>query len=127
MQQENKNYSKRMEFDKDLYDRDVLLKTAYAFTDQVYLHLEQNNNNWIVLWEPKTGKSITEKEFENEMIFQKVRKVILNETADVRKIVLARAMASTVIDTSAIHSHDQTERTEDEKEILRNWYNNDQI
>ena len=122
MQQENSNYSKKMKYSNSLYERDTLLKTAYTFTDRAYIHLEQDEDNWIVEMESKDAECFFYKEFENELIFQNTRKIVLKETGEIRKLLLARAMASTVIDTSFVQNCDNEEMSFDEKEILKSWY-----
>ena len=83
---------------KDLYSREVLLKTAYSFTDRVYLHLAQDEKDWIVSWKPREGQDLDAGEFENELIAQSLRENLLKETSTLRQVILARAFASTVMD-----------------------------
>ena len=83
---------------KSLYSREILLKTAFSFTDRVYLHLEQDGENWIVSWKPRAGQNVEPGEFENELIAQSLREKLLEQNADIRRIILARAFASTVMD-----------------------------
>lgn len=120
---------------KSLYSREVLLKTAYSFTDKVYLHLEQDEKDWIISWKSKEGQVIDAGEFENELIAQSLREELLQQTMDLRKVILARAFASTVMDNQSLDDAlDQTVGTvvapenvmpvtEKEKEaILRGWF-----
>ena len=122
---------------KDIYSREVLLKTAYSFTDKAYIHLDQDKYNWIVSWKPRDGQEIDAGEFENELISQTLREELLKQTMDVRKIILARAFASTIMDDwqeddspeqrTATQIVPETEMNvaEDEKEaILRGWFDN---
>ena len=83
---------------KDLYSREVLLKTAYSFTDRVYLHLAQDEKHWIVSWKPREGQDLDAGEFENELIAQALRENLLKETSALRQVILVRAFASTVMD-----------------------------
>ena len=112
--------------DKLLYSREVLLKTAYSFTDKVYLHLSQNDTEWVVSWVPKEESDISPNEFENELISQQIRLHLLEKTADIRKLVLARAFASTIIDdqrTLADEISELEEVTEESKtDILKGWF-----
>ena len=112
--------------DKLLYSREVLLKTAYSFTDKVYLHLSQNDTEWVVSWVPKEESDISPNEFENELISQQIRLHLLEKTADIRKLVLARAFASTIIDdqrTLADETSELEEVTEESKtDILKGWF-----
>ena len=120
---------------KELYSKEVLLKTAYSLTDKVYLHLEQNEKYWIVSWKPKENNDLNEGEFENELIAQALREKLISQTADIRKIILARAFASTVLDDQPGEiNHTMPENVEqtiqedtvissqEEASILRGWF-----
>ncbi len=37
-----------MRYSKDIYDRDVLVKTAYCFSDRAYVHLDVEGNCYTV-------------------------------------------------------------------------------
>ncbi len=116
--------------DNTIYSKEVLLKTAYCFTDKAYLHLSREVNHWIVEWTDKEDSNISASDFENELIVQQLREELIQKTADIRKLVLARAFASTIIDNSeheeSIGSAEQTamESSEDER-ILKGWFDND--
>ena len=112
--------------DKKLFSMEVLLKTAYSFTDRVYIHLSQDEHHWIINWESKTGLSITAQEFENELIQQQTRLILEKKTAEIRKIIIARALASTIVDTSdssgfEYETYDSTDTVESE-DILKGWH-----
>ena len=121
---------------KSLYSKEVLLKTAYSMTDRVYLHLEQNKDEWIVSWEPKSNCTLDPHEFENELIAQSLRESLLEQSADLRKIIVARAFASTLLDNAPGDTINEAtdytgdasmafnpEITEKEKEsILKGWF-----
>lgn len=118
--------------DKSIYSREVLLKTAYCFTDKVYLHLAQNDAEWIVSWTPKENCDVSANEFENELISQQLRIHLLEKTSDIRKLVLARAFASTIIDDQQdpIDEADYREDVADDSnsDILKGWFEkNDRI
>ena len=36
---------------KDIYDKKVLLKTCYKFTDEYYIHLDSNKDEFVIRWE----------------------------------------------------------------------------
>ncbi len=92
------SYSQEIRVDKSIYTLDVLLKTAFSFTDQVYLHLAQDENSWIISWKGKAEASVDASEFENELISQQLRERITEKTAEVRKLLLARAFSSSMIE-----------------------------
>lgn len=88
----------KMFFSKELYSKTALIKSAYSFTDKAYVHIDANDKEYIVDLIEKDGQSVDLKEFENEMLFQMARQKINEQTKDIRKLIVARAMASTVID-----------------------------
>lgn len=119
-----------MRLSKSIYGRDSLLKAAYAFTDTSYIHLDQNESEWIVSIESKNGDTNnSEKEFENEIIAQELRHRLLVEKEDLRKIILARAMASTAIiddcDDGGDIAEESSKKQENVDNILHSWFENE--
>lgn len=120
--------------DKDLYTRDVLLKTAYGFTDRAYIHLSHDDNSWIISWTDMPDSHISPLQFENELISQQLRAQILDKTSDIRKILLARAFASSSLDVSSIttsisdankqvvSAQDDYSNDEEAANILKGWF-----
>lgn len=112
---------------KSIYSKFSLLKTAYSFTGKAYLHLSQDKDNWIVSWKEKdTNTNVTANDFENELIQQQLRIEILEKTGDIRKIILGRALASTVLDNQekgedSLHESDDSEKAD----ILESWFEHD--
>lgn len=101
------------------------MKSAYAFTDRAYIHLDADDRYYIVKIHPKEGYDpITEKEFINEMLCQCVRHEVYQQTKTVRELLIARSMASTVIEQPGVTAEDETpsERAWDEKQILTDWF-----
>ena len=111
--------------DKSLYSKLTLLKTAYSFTNRAYLHLSQDDEHWIVDWKSK-DEDILSEEFENELIQQQLRTEVLNKTADIRKILLARALASTVLERPE-NAEERLPAFEDPatNDILESWFEHD--
>ena len=111
----------RLYFDKGLYSKEALIKAAYVFIDNAYIYLSQNEDNFVVDIEKKDGSDECEacNEFKNEMLMQNARQMVYNNTKDIRKIILARAMASTMISESP-KENDDTDTDVDE--ILSDWF-----
>lgn len=112
-----------LKYNRNLYSKDALLKAAFNFTDKAYIHLSQTENEYTVDFVMKEGNIVSEKEFDNEMIFQTMRHKVYLETADIRKIMVARAMASTIID-----DEEPKPQTTDfnADEILTDWFENNE-
>lgn len=110
--------------DKKIYSKIVLLKTAFTFTDHAYLHLSQDSDSWVIQWTEKEGENISPQEFENELIQQQIREKLLEQSADIRKILLARAFASTIIDAPVQPEEEEImdENPEEAGNILKGWF-----
>ena len=116
--------------DKGIYSREVLLRTAYSFTDRAYLHLEQNESSWIVSWTNMRGHDLNPAIFENELIMQQLRAELVSKTMDIRKVLLARAFASSALELAPGDSTELQEEItapnddieEDETEIMKGWF-----
>ena len=114
-----------IEFSKDIYVKEALIKAAYSFTDRAYIKLGQSDDHYIFEYRFKEDCHFDPGEVENEMLFQTARHQVFLETNELRKIIVARAMASTIVGDKMIDESEGTEE-ENEKELLRNWFDNEQ-
>ncbi len=116
-------------FPASLYTKDVLFKAAYNYTDSAYIHLDFIDDYYIVDIEMKNSDlSISEKEFQNELVAQMVRKNVRNQTRNIRELMLARAFASTIIEDDTLKMQETSEFEEvNINDILKDWFeqNND--
>lgn len=127
----------QIKIDKSIYNKEVLLKTAYTFTDRAYIHLSQDDSSWIIEWTTKKDEELLPEEFENEAISQQLRFHLIESAGDIRKIILARAFASSIVEASEILDNPQTSFEESaynaneldtEESILKGWFeNNDSV
>lgn len=110
-------------FSKELYPKVALIKAAYNFTDSAYIHLDADDNYFYVTIESKQSSGVvSEKEFVNEMLTQSVRHEVYQQTKNIRELLLARAMATSVIvDDALIDEQDTGDRFE-ENDILKDWF-----
>lgn len=109
-------------YSKELYSKDVLMKAAYAFTDTVYMHLDCDNENYIVSVNSKSDEleeSIFNK-FENELIAQETRKIIAGQTKNIREMIVARALASTMVQLNEDNIKD--DESFHAEEISKSWF-----
>lgn len=112
-----------MKFRKELYSKVALIKAAYNFTDTAYVHLDADDDYYYVSIEPKqAGSNVTENDFINEMLTQSVRHEVYQQTKHIRELLLARAMATSVIvDENLIDDPDVDEQFS-ESEIMKDWF-----
>ena len=113
-----------MKYVKELYDREVLIKACYAFTYKAYLHLCADDKYYWVDIMPKNDSEIAEdleKELENELIFQQARRIVSKNTKSVREMILARALASTIV-MEDDKAHIESEKSFSADTILKDWF-----
>ena len=111
-------------FCKDIYSKEALIKAAYQFTDRYYIHLSQDVENYTVEINSKTNdEDNIAYLFNNEMLAQTARQVILKQTGKIRTMIMARALASTVIENDGINVQ-CTDTTNDEaaNKIFSDWF-----
>ncbi len=114
-----------MRFNRELYPKIALLKSAYSFTNRAYVHLDCDDGFYYVDLTPKPGcPIITEEEFSNEMLSQSVRHEIYTQTKTLRELLVARAMASTVIYDTSEDTYEPTTEVQNDaaKQILTDWF-----
>lgn len=113
-----------IKYQENLYPKEVLIKAAYRFIDNAYIHIDKCDGYYIVSITPKEDSCpISEGDFDNEMLSQAARYVISIRTKNIREITLARAMASTIIEEDI--QHDETEDISDVDSILKDWFENE--
>lgn len=114
---------KEMKFSKELYSKIALIKAAYNYTDIAYVHLDADDVYYYVSIEnKKPGQEINEQDFINEMLAQSVRHEIYQQTKNIRELLLARAMATSVIVENGIEENEKVNGLFNENEILKDWF-----
>ena len=116
--------------DKSIYSKQVLLKTAYSFSDRVYLHLSQDDQSWIIQWTDMPGQTTKPEMFENEMLSQQLREELVEKTRDIRTLLLSRAFASSAMEIESTDTEppiitDDNMLDEDDvaaEDILKGWF-----
>lgn len=113
-----------MRFRRELYSKVALLKAAYNFTDIAYIHLDADGDYYYVTTQPKgDGVVVKEEDFLNEILTQSLRHEVYQQTKNIRELLLARAMATSVIvDEKMLDDSTQQNHAFDEDEILKDWF-----
>lgn len=114
----------QFKFNKYLYSKISLIKAAYNYTDKAFMHLDADENYYYVNIEMKNGyKDIEENEFVNEMLVQSIRHEVYLETKNIRELLLARAMSTSIV-AETDSSEDVVVENEEysENEILKDWF-----
>ena len=107
-------------FSTKLYSKESLIKSAYTFIDDFYIHLDLKNDEYIVELTPKrNATSISMEEFKNEMLLQETRVIVNNRNQKIRDILFSRAMASTIIEEKI---EEEVFEDIDADKILIDWF-----
>jgi len=111
-----------LRFSKEMYPKIALIKAAYNFTDRAYLHLDTDDCYYIVEYTDKTPDNpISKDDFTNEMLVQCVRYEVLRRTHSIRELLVARAMASTMIENQDCNA-EFIDYDFDVSKILSDWF-----
>ena len=99
-------------------------KFVFNYTDKAFLHLDADDRYYYVYLEMKSGADpISEKAFTNEMLAQSVRHEVYLQTKNIRELMLARAMATTIVDEKEVQDKlDCLLDKYSEDEILKDWF-----
>lgn len=115
-------FEEMYKFSKELYSKTALIKAAYNFSDVAYIHLDADQNYFYASISPKYENVIvSEIEFFNEMLAQSVRHEVYRQTKNIRELMLARAMASSVMVENEFDNIEENEEFS-EDEILKDWF-----
>lgn len=109
-------------YSKELYRKEAVLKAAYAFTDEMFIHIDVDKEYYIVTLTAK-GEIIEEEmyaKFENEIIAQETRVLVAEKTKHIREMIVARSLSSTIVNTGLDEQDDSEEFNADE--ILMEWF-----
>lgn len=89
-----------LDIDTQIYSKATILKTCYKFTDTLYIYITPNSGNssvYTIYMQLKDKSSNTEDiigQFNNELLDQELRSVVLSETQKVRDTIVTRALLS---------------------------------
>ena len=113
----------QLKFSRELYSKIALIKAAYNFTDSAYIHLDADDDYYYVSIEGKDPAiTISENDFVNEMLSQAVRHEIYLQTKTIRELMLARALATSVVTRDDNPVSDGSHEAFSEDEILKDWF-----
>ncbi|MBR4314521.1 MAG: His-Xaa-Ser system protein HxsD [Lachnospiraceae bacterium] len=110
---------------KNIYNKEPILKAAYIFSDVFYVYVDENNTDYLIKLEFKNVKNeknehFSDKEFINEVIVQSVRYNIMQQTKNIRELILGRALASTMVNDSTKYENDSADI--EINDILVDWF-----
>lgn len=120
----------RIQYDKEFYSKEALLKAAYHFTDRAYVYLGVEDGSFFVDFTAKGGtqfdKEKLENEFKNELLAQVIHQTVSKETTVLRELLVARALSSTMVDEGISSDAAESSMTEDAQDeldaIAKDWF-----
>lgn len=120
----------RIQYAKEFYSKEALLKAAYHFTDRAYVYLGVEDGSFFVDFTAKGGiqfdKEKLENEFKNELLAQVIHQTVSKETTVLRELLVARALSSTMVDEGISSDVAESPMTEDAQDALdaiaRDWF-----
>ena len=120
----------RIQYDKEFYSKEALLKAAYHFTDRAYVYLGVEDGSFFVDFTAKDGaqfdKEKLENEFKNELLAQVIHQTVSKETTVLRELLVARALSSTMVDEGISSDVAESPMTEDALDALdaiaKDWF-----
>jgi His-Xaa-Ser system protein HxsD len=88
--------------DTSVYPEEVVFRTCYLFTDRCYLFLEPSGDKRIKVRFRRRRQSVALErlvgDFGNELVNQRVRQSISNETRAIRELIVTQAFAEASFD-----------------------------
>ena len=113
-----------LKLSNELYPKESILKTAYRFSGDYKIYLDKEDEYYLLEVNSLDGKDIDdidlEHEIRKELLAQSARYSIVQQTQDLRNIIIARALASTIIDdTCSGYVSEENMRADD---ILSDWF-----
>lgn len=116
---------------KSIYPVECVIKAAAKFLNLGYFYIGEDDKNWIVYITSKDSNDvgIIKCEFNNELLAQAVRLCVYQNTKNIREMLLARAISTSLVSNEPIdncaNTSSQGISEEELKEILTDWFNND--
>ena len=116
---------------KSVYPVECVIKAVAKFLNLGYFYISENDKNWIVNITAKGSNDVEtiRYEFNNELLAQVVRFCVYKNTKTIREMLLARAISTSLISNEPIDNFgsmgSQGITEEELKEILTDWFDND--
>lgn len=113
-----------LQYSRRLYSKNALFRACYKFTDDAYIHLDADRDNYMVTIIPKSDYDKTNYALElaNQMIEETNREIVIEQTKNIRQILFARSMASTVVYDDDLP---ETDADVSDKSAMKDWFSNE--
>ena len=109
---------------KELYPLNAIYKTSYLFTDDYYIGLDMNAENYIIKFSAKNGQGSKDDigKFQNELLNQSLKIMVSAETKEIRELIVTRALYSAFIPEEELDHENEEPNGYNLEEIAKAWY-----
>ena len=109
---------------KELYPLNAIYKTSYLFTDDYYIGLDMNDENYIIKFSAKNGQTSRDDigKFQNELLNQSLKIMVSAETKEIRELIVTRALYSAFIPEEELNHEIEESNDYNLEEIAKAWY-----
>lgn len=111
----------KIPLDKSIYSTPAILQAAFHYTDCAYFHLEDLGKRISVAVCSKPGKTFSPEEFLNLLLFQQTRLQIAKDTKNLREMITARTLSSSLVVKDTPNPGTQDSNTSN-LDILDDWF-----
>ncbi len=108
-----------------LYPKEAVMKAAYHYLDRAYFHVDALDDTYVItiIAKDESDADTIQMEFENEVLAQAVRYQVYLQTHTLREVLMARAMASTIVGEETNMGTEEIPESEDALEdVLKDWF-----
>ncbi len=110
--------------DTNIYNDAVIKKAIYNFIEDRKVILNKINEKTVVVVSKKSNDDIENfvKNFYSELLNESLRFEVMNETKNIRELILGRALYSTCIDTEENEETTEKDNKYNINDIAKNWF-----
>lgn len=110
--------------DTNIYNDAVIKKAIYNFIEDRKVILNKINEKTVVVVSKKSNDDIENfvKNFYSELLNESLRFEVMNETKNIRELILGRALYSTCIDTEENEEATEKDNKYNINDIAKNWF-----
>ena len=110
--------------DTKIYNDAVIKKAIYNFIEDRKVILNKIDEKTVVVVSKKSNDDIDNfvKNFYSELLNESLRFEVMNETKNIRELILGRALYSTCIDTEENEETTEKDNKYNINDIAKNWF-----
>lgn len=113
------------QYNSDLYPREVIIKAAYSFTSDYFVHLDYYDEYYLISLTPKNSEedeTDIKNKLDNAIISQLARFTVSSKTSKIRQLIMARAFSSSLIVNKEELPEYDTKYVASSEKILKDWF-----